>query len=86
MPNTGLVGQPFSIVSYMVLPILHCNCERGGVVALMAQQRAEGMQRTQESCPSCGRTFAINALSVGQDGIMQIGIEMSAPMPELVPH
>lgn len=79
-----LVGQPFSIVSFMVLPIIKCNCERGGVVALMAQQRDGGMQRTQEQCPSCHRLFAIQAMAVNAEGQLQLAIEMSAPKADLV--
>lgn len=77
-----VIGQPFSVASYMVVPVLRCNCERGGIVQLMAQQREGGWIRTQEPCPSCGKLFSVAAISVGPDGTLQLSIEMAVPMPQ----
>ncbi len=71
-----LVGQPFAIASYMVIPVLKCNCERGGIVQLMAQAREGGWIRTQEACPSCHKIYQIAAINVDAHGQIQFAIEM----------
>lgn len=79
-----LVGQPYALVSYMFVPVLRCNCERTGIVQLMAQNREGGWIRTTEPCPSCGKLFSIAAISVAADGNLQLSIEMTVPQRDLV--
>lgn len=81
-----IIGQQFSIVSFTVQPVLKCHCEQSGVIALMAQFRDVGWQRTQEQCPACKRQYSLAQISVDESGQVQFSIEMTqpAPAPELV--
>lgn len=83
--SVPVLGQPFGIINYTVCPTIKCNCERGGVVTLMAQRRDAGWVRTQEPCSACGKLFQIAAINIDQKGELQFGIEMAVPQhPALV--
>lgn len=74
-----ILGQQFSILGYVLLPILQCECERKGIVTLMLQQRAEGLQRTQERCPSCGRQFTLRGVTGDAEGRLAFSVEVGTP-------
>lgn len=83
--NVPVLGQPFSIIGYVLTPTLKCNCEGGGVVTLVVQSSAvSGFVRTQDACPSCKRLFTVAGFSAAADGQMQFSVEMSIPGPQLV--
>ncbi len=83
--NVPVIGQQFSIIGYMVLPVLHCNCEKGGTVALMVQlSPSSGFMRTADSCPACKRIYTVGGFTATADGQMQFTVEMSQPAPQLV--
>lgn len=79
-----VLGQLFSVVGYVVMPTLRCNCEAGGVVTLVVHSRADGFLRTQDACPACKRTYTVGGFSAAENGQMQFAIEMSAPAPTLI--
>jgi hypothetical protein len=81
-----VLGQPFAVLNCTVSPTIKCNCERGGVLTLMAIQRVGGWIRTQDACPSCGKLFTLAGLNIDQQGQLQISVEMGVPVgkPELV--
>lgn len=81
--HVPLIGQPTTLIGYAILVTLTCNCEQRGVITLLVQQRAEGMQRTQETCPACKRAFTVQNFGVDAQGQVQFNVEMAAPPPEL---
>lgn len=74
-----ILGQQFSILGYVLLPLIQCECERKGVVTLMLQQRAEGIQRTQEHCPSCGKVFTLRGVQGDAEGRLAFAVEVGTP-------
>lgn len=77
-----ILGQQFAILGFTLLPTLKCQCERGGIVTLLMKQGAAGVQRTQETCSSCGRLFTLQTVQITPDGNLAFGIEVSTPESE----
>ena len=77
-----LLGQPFTILSYALLPVLRCNCETGGTVQLFVQFQHGAWQRSAGVCPACGRTFSVSAIRESADkNALEIGIELGMAPP-----
>lgn len=79
-----ILGQPFSVLGYLVVPTLKCHCDVGGVVTLVVQSSEAGFLKTQGICSACKRTFTVAGFSATAEGQMQFAVEMSMPAPSLV--
>lgn len=79
LPTVPIVGQPLTVLSATILPLVQCHCSTGGSVVLIAQISSVGVKTSPAPCPSCGRMFVLRGLSMDAQGQLQYSIEMSDP-------
>jgi hypothetical protein len=82
---TMLVGQQVSVLTYTILPVVQCHCPKGGVMQLYARYAEGGWQRSQETCPSCGKLYSVAAVDLDAQGQLKFAIEIAIPAePSLI--
>lgn len=74
-----IVGQPVTVLSYLVMPLVQCACG-SAPMSLVVQWREGQGQGLPATCSACQNSYRIQSVSVDARGLLVFGIEVLRPV------
>jgi hypothetical protein len=77
--DVPIIGQPFIVLTYSILPVIRCTCAHGESLQLIVTQ---GNISLPAKCGGCGYSYVVQGFKSTEDGNLSFVIAVLPPSSE----